>query len=725
MTTQQQLETFSIDVHDGVAVVTMDVPGATMNTLGPKVMDDALVVLDRLETDPEIEAVVLASGKKDSFLAGADINWFETLTDADEATAFLTLGHGVFNRMEEIHTTFGKPVIAAIHGPALGGGLEYAMTASMRIATNSRKTSLGQPEVQLGLLPAGGGTQRLPALVGIANALDLILTGRSIDARKARKLGLVDEVVPPEVLMDVAIRRAREAADAPAEDSGGGLDIDIEISAGSIQKLALEKNRFGRDMLFKQARQRALKESKGNYPAPDKIIDAIKIGIEDGREAGLAAEARFFGELVTSPESKALRSIFFASQALKNETWVDAEPKPVERVAVIGGGLMGGGIAAMSASRAAASVRVKEIDTDGVGRALRHVSDYLAGRVKRKRMRPFEAEKTMLRVTGSTNWTGFATADLVIEAVFESLELKRTILREVEGIVGDDTVFASNTSTLPITDIAAASSRPETVLGMHYFSPVEKMPLLEVIVTDQTADWATATAIAHGKAQGKTVIVVNDGTGFYTSRVITPYSNEAMHLLAEGASVEAIDGAMETWGMPVGPIQLADEVGLDVGAKVSEIMVAAFGDRMAAPGIMEGLAADDRQGRKNRRGFYAYDEKGARDGVDESVYEAIGGTRRAQIPTAQIQQRVALAFVNEAARCLEEDILRSARDGDMGAVMGLGFPPFRGGPFWYVDEVGAAKIVGQLEALAAAHGARFAPAQILRDAAESGRRFRS
>jgi 3-hydroxyacyl-CoA dehydrogenase/enoyl-CoA hydratase/3-hydroxybutyryl-CoA epimerase len=338
-------------------------------------------------------------------------------------------------------------------------------------------------------------------------------------------------------------------------------------------------------------------------------------------------------------------------------------------------------------------------------------------------MSEFEVDQVMSRVTGSATWEGFKPTDLVIEAVFEDLDLKQSVVRDVEAVIGPDTVVASNTSTLPIAKIAAASTRPDKVIGMHYFSPVEKMPLLEVVTTSQTSDETTATAVEFGKRQGKTVIVVNDGTGFYTSRVLGPYSNEAAFLLEEGASVEDIDGAMKAWGFPVGPLLLADEVGIDVGAHIAEIYLAEFGDRMKGPDMMHGLIADDRKGRKNGRGFYLYKD-GERKGVDGTVYTALGLGERSTIARAEIQERLSLAFLNEAARCLEEGILRSARDGDIGAVFGLGYPPFRGGPFWTIDAMGADVVVERLRALEARFGLRFAPAGILVDHAESGDRFR-
>lgn len=716
-TTTETLTHFRLDVADGVATVTMDRAGEELNTLDPSLMEDFEVLLHRLEDDAEIGAVVLASGKPDNFLAGANIKWFSELT-AESAEEAIGVGHALFDRLEQLHTTRGKPVVAAIRGACLGAGTELAIACSYRIATGEDKTQLGQPEVQIGVIPAGGGTQRLPALIGIAPALDLILTGKSVRPKKAKRLGLVDEVVPPSMLEDIARQRALEMIGRTREEDSG---IRTWLSASGLQKLALETNPIGQSLLFSQARRQLLDRTKGHYPAPERALEAVRIGVQDGRRAGYAAEARFFAELVVSPESKALRSIFFATRH-KPDT---SKARRVDNVAVLGGGLMGAGIAAVSSLKAGSRVRVKEIDQAGVARAKAYVAKVVGERVRKRRLTEFEAEKVQLLVTGSDDWSGFSHADLVIEAVFEDLELKQNILREVESVVGSETVFASNTSSLPITGIASASSRPETVLGMHYFSPVEKMPLLEVVVTDQTADWAEATAVEYGRRQGKTVIVVNDGTGFYTSRILGPYSAEAFHLLAEGASVADIDGAIEDWGMPVGPLLLADEVGIDVGAKITPILVDAFGERMAPPGNMEGLTASDRKGRKNRRGFYTYDEAGKRGQVDETVYADLGLPQPSGlIPPIEIQQRITLALVNEAARCLEEGILRSATDGDIGAVMGLGFPPFRGGPFFWIDQTGAEDVVAGLRALESKHGARFTPAEILVEAAQSGRKLR-
>ena len=718
------LQHFSFEVDDGVAVALFDRAGESINTISPEVAEEFAAVVEAVATDGDIEALVWGSGKPSGFLAGADINFFQTLTDADEAAEVMRTLHTVMAQIEALHLEHRKPVVMAIDGPALGGGLEVALTGSMRICTDDSRTQLGQPEVQLGVIPGGGGTQRLPALIGIAAALDMILTGKPARPRKARAIGLVDEVVPKEVLLDVAKKRAKESVGHLSDQPGPS--VRDRLSPSHLQAIALEQNPVGRRVLFKKAEEQMLAETKGNYPAPERALQAVKIGVEQGPEAGYEAEARFFGEMVITPESAALQGLFFASQMMKYATGIssNAQPKPIDKVAVLGGGLMGAGIATVSAMKAGSTVRIKEVDDAGVGRALAHVNNEITKQVKRRRIRAFEGEQVMNLVTGATNWDGFANSDIVIEAVFEDLDLKRALLDEIEDVIGEDVVFASNTSSIPIGDIAAKADRPETILGMHYFSPVEKMPLLEVIVTDETADWATTTAVEYGKKQGKTVIVVKDGPGFYTTRILIPYFNEAFFVLEDGASIEAIDKAMVRWGFPVGPILLADEVGIDVGAHISEIMIDAFGDRMIGPDMMAGLVADDRKGRKNGRGFYEYDEKGKRGGVDETVYASLGLGPRRQVPEREIQERISLAMINEAARCLEEGILQSALDGDIGGVMGLGFPPFRGGPFWWIDQESATKIVERLDALTERHGERFAPAQIIRDHAKSEKKFR-
>ena len=724
-----ELTHFTFDLSsDGVATVLINRAGEEMNTFSPETAHELGDILDRLETDDAIRAVVVGSAKATNFLAGADIRWFATLQDPAEAEAAMQAGQEGFARLEALHRDRGKPVVAAIHGACLGAGMELALACSSRVASNDEEqTHLGQPEIKLGLLPGAGGTQRLPKLIGVAAALDLILTGRSIRPRKALKLGLIDAVVPVGELLSAAHDHALQLLDPLPRRSESLTDkLKSLLNPAAIQSAALESNPVGRRVLFAQAEKAMLKETKGNYPAPPAALECVRIGLEKGMAAGLEAERQAFGRLIVTPESLALRSIFFATQELKRDTGVDsdAEAHPVSRVAVLGGGLMGGGIAAVNTTRAKVPSVIKEVDDAGVDRGVGYVQKVLDGQVTRRRMQKADAWLAMQRlVTGTTDYADLADVDLVIEAVFEDLELKRSVLAETEAVTGAGTVFASNTSSIPIGQIAEGAGRPANVVGMHYFSPVEKMPLLEIITTPETADWVTATAVAFGKRQGKTVIVVNDGTGFYTTRILGPYSAEVFHLLEDGATVDEIDEAMVGWGFPIGPVTLSDEVGIDVGAKIGKIMEQAFGDRMKAPPAFEALVYDGRNGRKNGRGFYAY-EDGKRGDVDESVYRVIDvHPRPGTVSRSSIQKRLSLLFINEAIRCLEEGVLRSARDGDIGAVMGLGFPPFRGGPFRWVDQVGPVKVVEQFRELEKEHGSRFAPAPLLVELADGGQLF--
>ena len=721
MPAEKIARSFRVEVEGGVALCLLDVPGEPVNTLSPRVGAELEDLLHTLAQDAAVEALVIASGKKGGFIAGAKIDMLQAVRSAAEGEALSRAAQRQLQAVER----FPKPVVVAIHGACLGGGLELSLACRWRIATDDPKTQLGLPEVQIGLLPGAGGTQRLPRLIGIAAALDLILAGKSVRAQKAQKLGLVDEVVPAPILLEVARRRARELATGQLHrpERPAALKQLERGGLGALQKLALEDNALGREVLFREARRKLLAKSGGRYPAPEKALEAVKYGIDKGMEKGLEREARLFGELAVSEVSKRLIDIFFATTALKKDSGVDdpaVKPRQVENVGVLGGGLMGSGIAFVTVG-AGPTVRVREKDDAAAARALASVRGLLDERVKRRSMTPLERASTMRLLTATTSWAGFERVDLVIEAVFEDLALKQEMVRAFEQL-NPRGIFASNTSSIPITKIAEASQRPEAVLGMHYFSPVQKMPLLEVIVTPKTAPDVTATAVAVGKKQGKTVIVVNDGPGFYTSRILTPYMNEAAEILVEGASVEDIDAALTSFGMPVGPITLLDEVGIDVGSKVGKILHHAFGDRMAPPAAFEKLAADGRLGRKSKKGFYTYG--GKKKEVDVTVYDLLpGGRQRKRVGRDEIAERVTLQMVNEAIRCLGEGILRSARDGDIGAIFGLGFPAFLGGPFRYADAVGPKTLLERLERWHDKFGDRFEPAPLLVELVRDGRLF--
>ncbi|MBX7115893.1 MAG: fatty acid oxidation complex subunit alpha FadJ [Myxococcaceae bacterium] len=726
---------FKYAVDGDVGVITFDQEGESVNTLSPEVASELETVLTRAASDGNVRALVITSGKKDSFIVGAKIDYLQTLKSEGDAQQASRQAQAGFDRVD----AFEKPVVVAIHGPCLGGGLEWALACDYRVASDSPKTVLGFPEVQLGLIPGAGGTQRLPRLIGAQLAIDLILTGKNVKPKKALKIGLVDEMVPAPILLSIAKRRAHELGNGQLKltrarglafrsvGKGQGL---ADILKGLANKeawaeFALEDNPLGRKVLFDQARKQLLKKTKGRYPAPDKALEVIRVGLESGMKEGLEAEAQAFGELVKSDVSKRLVEIFFATNALKKDNGTSdpkVKAKEVKKLAMLGGGLMGGGIAYVTAATAGLPVRIKDRDDAGVARAMAHVQGLFDEKVKRKSLTWREAAAKSALISAGTDYAGFRTADVVVEAVFEDLKLKHEVLREVEKACRPDTVFASNTSSLPITDIAKGSAHPETVIGMHYFSPVHKMPLLEVIAHKGTAPWVVATCVELGRRQGKTVIVVNDGAGFYTSRILAPYMNEAAHLLAEGADIADLDKALVDFGFPVGPVTLLDEVGIDVAGKVGKIMHQAFGERMKPPGTTEVLLADGRLGRKAKKGFYTYD--GKKKDVDESVYGLLpGGKNRKRLDRSEMAERCVLQFVNEAIRTLGEGVLRSPRDGDIGAVFGLGFPPFHGGPFRYADTQGPGKILERTEHYQEKLGARFEPAPLLVEYVKAGRRF--
>jgi len=703
---------------DGVATVTFDVQGEALNVLQARFAEELTAVLDALSQDRELLAVVFRSGKADSFIAGADIQLLRAVERAESAMELSREGQRALGML----AGFRVPVVAAIHGACLGGGLELSLACTARVASSHEKTRLGLPEVRLGVLPGLGGTQRLPRLIGVQNALDLLLTGKQIDAQRALGMGLVDEVVPPSILLETAVRVALARSARPPRTPS--LRRFFHVAA--LTEFALAENPIGRKLLFDRANKALFAKTHGNYPAPEQILEVVQLGLSEGFERGLEAESLAFGKLVMSEEARALMHVYFASTELKNRGAAahGAPARTVERLGVLGAGLMGAGIAQVTADQAKIDVRLKDKDDALLGKGLRQVREVLDERVKSRRQSSTDRDLTMARITATTDYHGFDTLDVVIEAVFEDLELKRRVLSEVEASAKKTAIFASNTSAIPINQIAAAARRPEHVVGMHYFSPVHEMPLLEVVVTAVTAPWVTATCVELGKRQGKTVIVVRDGPGFYTSRILGSYLNEASFLLAEGAAIECIDEALVEWGFPVGPLTLLDEVGIDVAARVGELLEQALGARMAAPPGIDGLLKDERLGKKNQRGFYVYEAgKKSDKSADRGVYALLGVEPGRGVPKHEIALRCALQMINEAAHCFGDGVVSSARDGDIGAIFGLGFPPFRGGPFHYVDRLGAAEVVRRLESYRETHGLRFAPAPVLREMAQTGRSF--
>ncbi len=707
-----QGQTLASALAGDVLVVTIDQPNEPVNTLSPSLAAEFEEVCVRVTGDLLINGLVLISGKPDAFIAGADIEQFPELRSSEDAERISRLGQDLLGRLENLRV----PVVAAIHGACLGGGLELALACRYRICTDHPKTTLALPEVQLGLIPGMGGTQRLPRRVGLQAALDMILTGRTVRARRALQIGLVDEMVHPAILRDLAVQRARALADGSLKPS--------RSRSFRASSLLLEHNPLGRGVVFKKARESVMEKTRGQYPAPLAALDAVQTGYTEGHEEGFRREAKLFGEMAMTDVSRQLVFLFFATNALKKDPGVDGtppRPRTVERLGVLGAGFMGAGIASIAVQQGTL-VRLKDTDTARVGKGLASLRSVVQERLTKRQITRHQFDDYLALVGGTTDYSGFASTDLVIEAVFEDVALKQRVLAEVEPAIEPSAVYASNTSTIPIGRIAEAAHHPERVLGMHFFSPVHRMPLLEVIAAEHTSREAIVTAVAYGKRLGKTVIVVNDGPGFYTTRTLAAYMNEAGRLLDEGASIESIDTALEGFGFPVGPITLLDEVGIDIGGKVGLVLAEALGARMTPSEAMRRVVTAGRTGRKGGSGFYRYDPTGKKGGVDESVYQVIGVQRR-ELNREEIIERCVLAMVNEAVRCFEEGILRSPRDGDVGAVFGIGFPPFRGGPFRYVDSVGPARIVDRLEDLNVRYAPRFKPAELLMDMAAQRRSF--
>jgi 3-hydroxyacyl-CoA dehydrogenase/enoyl-CoA hydratase/3-hydroxybutyryl-CoA epimerase len=700
-------DAFHLNVgRDGLATLTFDAPDRRVNVFDRRVLDELDRTVDALAERDDVAILVLVSGKETNFIAGADVDLIAGVTDPLEAEAGARFGQRVFASWEALPF----PTVAAIRGTTMGGGTELALASTYRVVSDWDGTKIGLPEVKLGILPGWGGCTRLPRLVGIEAALDTILTGRNLRPKKALRMGLADAMVPDAAFLDCVRDFARERI-GTKRSGGGGFDL---------KELLLEKNPLGRKLLFDQATKQTVSRTGGNYPAPLRAIEVVRTGVEEGLQAGFNAEARALGELATSRESKCLIHVFRLMEGAKKlEGAEGAEARAVKTVGVLGAGVMGGGIAQLAAAEDL-PVRMKDIAEPALASGMEHAAKVFRKRVKKRRLTDERMRRKMNLVRPTLDYTGFERVDLVIEAVVEDLGIKQKVFAEVAGHVSDETVLASNTSSLSIDRIGERTPHRERVVGMHFFNPVDKMPLVEVIAGEHTAPWAVETVFQLSKRLGKTPVVVKDGPGFLVNRLLVFTLAEALWLLDEGHRIEDLDRVMKGWGMPMGPIALTDEVGIDVAVKVAHILHDAFGDRLPLPAWLDRVVEDERLGKKNGRGFYRYD-KGERGDPDKSVYKLLGLKPKIDDPDpALLIDRMALPMVDEAARCLDEGIVRSPEELDLAMIFGTGFPPFRGGLCKYADDRGLDEIVETLDRLAGEVHERYRPSEALQRAAETG-----
>jgi len=715
----------SWDLHidkQGIAWLRFDLQGQKVNKFTADVMEQLSQVLNTAAADSTIKALAIISAKPDSFVVGADIAELAQIKDTDDATEKSRAGQKLF----DILASLNVPTIAVVHGPCMGGGMEMVLACDYRLATDDDKTILGLPEVKLGIIPGWGGTQRLPRLIGLPQSLMMITSGKPVPSRKAYRLGLVDGLVAAAFLKEQSARFIEQVL-SPA---GPRKIKRRRKNRQPVLMRLMDKTPLGRALIFRRALKEVQKQTKGHYPAPVEAVQVIRRSFRKPLSDGLAIEAKAFGQLSPSPTSRNLVWIFQASQRAKKlpAGLPQDSAQPIKHAAVIGAGVMGGGIA-WALSHHGLSVCLKDIAWQAVAAGLAKAAQINQTLLSRRKISKSQANLDMHRITGTINNDGFNNnLDLVIEVIVEDMQIKKKVLQEAESHVRPDTLICTNTSSLSITQMGSVLKYPDRFVGLHFFNPVNRMPLVEVIPGKKTSPQAVQSAVALARRLGKTPVVVADQAGFLVNRILVPYIIESIRMYEEGVDPQRIDRLIEQFGMPMGPLALADEVGLDVGLKVAFVLEKAFGDRMKIPPLLESAVRSGKMlGKKTSRGFYTY-RRGRRIKPNPAAAKLIDKRQQrsangARYSDEQIVDRAILTMVNEAARCLEDTVVDQAQALDMAMLMGTGFAPFRGGMLRWADDQGLADIAKRLNTLAASFGQRFKPAQLIQRLASSNGRF--
>ncbi len=695
---------------DHICVLTFDRPDSAANIFDKATLIELNNHINYVMCNSSLKGLVLTSAKKSIFVAGADLTQLSKAKTSEELRDMIELGQSVFNRL----ATISIPSVAAIHGACVGGGYEVCLACDYRIASADKATKIGLPETLLGIVPAWGGSTRLPRLIGLPKALDVILGGKTLAAKPALKCGMIDDIAPREYLVEKAcqliLKRGAKLRVRPA-------------------KLAHTLTRMGPVLNFiaKKARKQVMLKTRGHYPAVPKALEVVTQGLSKSIEESLALERDAIIELGSSEACRNLIRVFFLQERAKKLSGValDSSPEkrvsPVKRITVVGAGVMGGGIAQWASSRDI-SVILRDINHDAIAKGLTGIGKLYDAGVKRHALTKVEARAGMDRISPSAVDVPLHSTDVIIEAAVEKMDLKKKLFARLDELAGPDTILASNTSALSISEIATATKHPERVIGIHFFNPVHRMQLVEVVVGKQTSPEVVRRSVKFVQQIGKLPVVVRDAPGFLVNRILMPYLIEAGHLFENGARVEDLDECMLEFGMPMGPLRLIDEVGVDVSHHVAADLASKFSDRMHCPEVLSKMMTDGLLGKKTGKGFYLHAKKGTEPVVNPRIDHYHSGTSCAKLSREELRTRMVLLMINESARCLEGGIVDEAADVDFGMIMGTGFAPFLGGPLRFADNLGLPQVVDEMKRLADEE-LRFTPCGLLQTLAGTAQKF--